>query len=108
MSIPRYTHMASTDTISNSGFARAIAIASADLPDPVGPTRPTCLKRGNRNARLVPRRRGDLDQLPEEVVPAGVRDAHVGVRAHGDARRVGEVHELVLRRASGPAIVVAL
>ena len=42
MSRPRYTCIESSDTISTSPAARAIASASADLPDAVGPTSARC------------------------------------------------------------------
>src|SRR5712664_1893129 len=42
MSSPRYTCIESSETISTSPADRAIASASADLPDAVGPTSATC------------------------------------------------------------------
>src|SRR5689334_21995489 len=108
MSMPRYTHMASTDTISKSSWARASVIACADFPEPVGPTSAICLQGGNRDAGLVARCGDHGDDLPEQVMPAAVGDECIRIRAGGDAVDLLEVHELVLRRAARPPAVVTL
>src|SRR4051794_18286326 len=104
MSMPRYTCMASTATISVPATASAAAIATSDLPEAVGPTtttgaRPISDGDDHGDAGAVGRLGDDLAQLPGEVVGSGAGDLDRRVRAGAQRLRRGEVHEAVLRRA---------
>src|SRR5215204_6465241 len=105
MSIPRYTCMASTATISVPGTASAAPIATSDLPDAVEPSTTTAgavmSQRGDGDAGAVGRLGDDLAQLARQVVRGGPGDLDAGVRAGPQRRRRAEVHEPVLRRAGG-------
>src|SRR3954447_6491023 len=112
MSIPRYTCMASTATISVPGTASAAAIATSDLPDAVGPNTTTAgavmSLGGDRNARAGGPLGDDRVQLAREVVRRGTGDLDRGVGAGPQRRRRPEVDETVLRRASGQHVRVLL
>src|SRR5688500_1298433 len=102
MSMPRYTCIESTLTISTSGAkARAISSAMADFPDAVGPTIASGRRGpsdcGNRYAGLVTWTGSDLDETAVEEVRRGRGDLDVGERP-GRYAIAREVHELVLTR----------
>ncbi len=68
MSMPRYTCMESSETISTSPSAAATARATADFPDAVGPTIARCT--GHTTATGIrTRRRGAGFTRPHEVGP---------------------------------------
>ncbi len=85
MSMPRYTCIASTATISVPGTARAAAMATSDFPAAVGPTTTTGAaigsERGDGDACLVGRFGEQLDESPRQVVRSGAGDLDRGVRA---------------------------
>src|SRR5262249_10525753 len=107
-------HIASTDTISLPGSARASAMATADLPEAVGPTmasgvgmelraipaRAAASACGHRNAAPMGGGERDVTELAAEVVRSGIGDLDHGVGA-GTERHIGaEVDDLVL---TGPS-----
>src|SRR5688500_6456664 len=102
MSMPRYTCMASTATISVPGTASAAAMATSDLPEAVGPSTTTgaavMSQRGDRDAGAVRRLGQEVDEAPGEVVRRRTGDLDAGVRAGAQRPRRGEVDEAVVRR----------
>ena len=79
MSMPRYTHMESTETISQSPLRRASSSAASDLPEAVTPTRATTLTRrspaGDGDVNAVPGTRRHLPQPSGQVM--GMASRHL-------------------------------
>ena len=90
MSIPRYTCIASTATISVPATARAAVIATSDLPDAVGPSTTTgagTSEGGDGDPHPMRRLGEDLREAPGEVVRRGARDLDRGVGAGAQGHR---------------------
>src|SRR5581483_57851 len=115
-SMPRYTHMESTETISQSPRWRATANAVDDLPEAVTPTRATALigsSAGHRDAHAVPGSGGHLQEPARKVVRVTGRDGRGrqcagGRRAVRTRRGRREVHQLALTGAAAQHGIVAL
>src|SRR5437764_148063 len=106
MSMPRYTCIESSETISTSPSPAATASATADLPDAVGPTMARWRVRShhrNRDADTASGRGLDArDQIGPQEVGRGTRDAHLDQLAGACAIGGNEVDELVLAGAARP------